>query len=153
MFLVSREPLLHTWEFCKVLMTDPYQTNTIFPLCSPQLHYHLQKKQASYIILRRQLVVGGKKEKRVATNEMRKKKIPAGWTAIDETSRSWVSSFFISFCFNKSYTRTFFFVATKKIERVGWKTDDTGRPWSLKGSRWVSLLESWCMRIALDSRD
>lgn len=77
---------------------------------------------------------------------------PAGWIAMEETSRSPVASFLMSFCFKRSYTRTFFFVAMKKTERVGWKTEVTGRPCNLNGSLWVSFFESWCIKTALDSR-
>lgn len=92
-----------------------------------------------------------KKRKKKHENEWRN--IPAGWTAIEDTSRSPVSSFLMSFCFNKSYTRTFFFVEMKKIERVGWKIDETGRPCNLNGILWVIFLESWWISIALDSRN
>nr|DAD22658.1 TPA_asm: hypothetical protein HUJ06_024121 [Nelumbo nucifera] len=38
----------------------------------------------------------------------------------------------------------------KKIERDGWKADETGRPCNLKGIFWVSFFESWWIRIALE---
>jgi hypothetical protein len=78
--------------------------------------------------------------------------IPPGWTAIDEASLRPVSSFFMSFLFNKSYTRTVFFVQIKKMERDGWKVDLTASPRKLNGSFCESFLDNWCIRTDLDSR-
>lgn len=38
------------------------------------------------------------------------------------------------------------------MERVGWKTEETGRPCNLNGILWLCFLETWCIKIALDSR-
>lgn len=80
------------------------------------------------------------------------KYLPPGCTAMHETSRSLVSSFFISFSFSKSYTRTNFFVEMKKMDLDGWKAVETGSPCNLNGIFWLPFLDSWCIIIARDSR-